>query len=75
MLEVPGKAYHGKCTSLFFWQVNISFLTLPLGFVARVASNQRNYDSSFDGGDIFSTNPKTYDAYDEDVAVVQVGLS
>jgi hypothetical protein len=44
---------------------------MPLEFVSSVASNQRSY-SSVEGGDIFTTNPKTYDAYDEDIAIVQV---
>ena len=41
-------------------------------FVKSVLSNIRSYDSTVNGGDIFQQSPKTYDAYDEDIAVVQV---
>jgi hypothetical protein len=46
--------------------------TVIPGFVRSIQSSERTFASAIDGGDIFTKNPLTYDAYDEDIATVQV---
>jgi len=41
-------------------------------FVKNIESCERTYASTLPNGDIFTQNQKTYDAYDEDIAVVQI---
>lgn len=44
----------------------------PPTFVKSMESNIRRYDKTVAEGDIFTTNPTTYDAYSEDIAMVQI---
>ena len=37
-----------------------------------MVSSERKYASVLPAGDIFASNPTTYDAYDEDIAMVQI---
>ena len=46
--------------------------TNPPSFVKTMVSNIRSYDKTLEGGDIFWSNPTTYDAYTEDIAMVQI---
>jgi hypothetical protein len=41
-------------------------------FVKSIQTSERSFTSFIEGGDIFTKNPQTYDAYDEDIATVQV---
>lgn len=55
----------------FGQQILNDFAAKPPAFAKSIASNIRYYDTSIGGIDIFSSNYPSYDAYDEDIAVVQ----
>jgi hypothetical protein len=37
-----------------------------------MTSSNRTLGRTLPDGDVFTTNPKTYDAFEEDIAVVQI---
>ena len=41
-------------------------------YTKKMVSSERKYASVLPAGDIFASNPTTYDAYDEDIAMVQI---
>jgi hypothetical protein len=53
-------------------QVINEYSDATVGFAKSIQSSERTFASAIDGGDIFTKNPLTYDAYDEDIATVQV---
>ena len=41
-------------------------------FIQSMPSNIRNYSMTTSGGDVFTQNAKTYDAYEKDISMVQI---
>ena len=45
---------------------------LDPSFIRGLESSIRNYSVTLPNGDVFTQNPKTYDAYEKDIALVQI---
>ncbi len=44
-------------------------------FLKTIQSSERTFAKAIPGGDVFTLNPKIYDAYDNDIAIVQFFFS
>jgi hypothetical protein len=63
--------------SKFATQVQAEYAERNLAptFLSGIVSSVRTYDKTLADGDVFTTNTKTYDAYNTDIALVQIFFS